>query len=488
VASGGQGPTVETFGEQGGRYRVFGQIAAGGMATVHLGRLVGAAGFARTVAIKRLRPHLAEDPQFVSSFVDEARLAACIRHPNVIPTLDVVMRQGEVLVVMEYVQGESLSRLARGGRPPLPIAAAIASQMLSGLHAAHEAKSPKGAPLHLVHRDVSPQNVVVGTDGVARVLDFGVAKATWRSQDTRDGLLKGKLAYMSPEQLNWRPLDRRADIFAASIVIWETLTGERLFAGDNAGDTAVRVLAGKVRPPSEIAPALPSALDAIVLRGLAQDPDDRFATALEMAVALEAVAPLATARELGAWVEQRSHEALAERASMVRELEESTNGGDPPVASPKAASDRAELPTAQILEAPTQHVLSRALTPARPAVRKRWAVGAALLSVTAITAGAVALTRPAHKSASGPVAQASASSVEADPAPVPVLPAALTAPDTASAPQAMATPVALPSAAPHRAHPAGPKPPTGSSGRTTRCDPPYTVGPDGVHRFRPECM
>jgi len=163
-------------------------LASGGMATVHLGRLIGPAGFSRTVAIKRLHDQFASDPQFVSGLLDEARLTARIRHPNVVPTLDVVATGEQVLLVLEYVQGESLSRLLassneRGERVPLPIVVSIIAGVLHGLQAAHEATSDKGEPLHIVHRDVSPQNVMVGVDGVARVLDFGVAKAVGRLQD-----------------------------------------------------------------------------------------------------------------------------------------------------------------------------------------------------------------------------------------------------------------------------------------------------------------
>src|ERR1051325_1285013 len=224
-----------------GRYALFGEIAAGGMATVHFGRLVGPAGFSRTAAITRLHAHYAKDPEFVAMFLDEARLASRIQHPNVVTTLDVVNLPSEVFLVMEYVQGESLSRLIRNARKlneqvPAGHAAAIIAGMLHGLHASHEAKIERREALNIVHRDVSPQNVLVGTDGSARVLDFGVAKAAMRSQSTRDGQMKGKLSYMSPEQLPRQPLDRRTDLFAAGVVVWEALTGKRLFDGADAGE------------------------------------------------------------------------------------------------------------------------------------------------------------------------------------------------------------------------------------------------------------
>jgi serine/threonine-protein kinase len=177
-----------------GRYAVYGEIASGGMATVHLGRLQGPAGFSRTVAIKRLHPQRARDPEFVAMMLDEARLAAGIRHPNVVSTLDVVASDGELFLVMDYVEGESLARLLKqsraiGERVPLPIVSSIVTGMLWGLHAAHETKADDGTPLDIVHRDVSPQNVLVGIDGVARVVDFGVAKASRRVQGTESGQL-----------------------------------------------------------------------------------------------------------------------------------------------------------------------------------------------------------------------------------------------------------------------------------------------------------
>ncbi|HEY6462542.1 MAG TPA: serine/threonine-protein kinase, partial [Polyangiaceae bacterium] len=220
-----------------GRYAVFDEIAVGGMATVHVGRLLGPAGFSRTVAMKHLHKQFAGDPEFVAMFLDEARIAARIRHPNVVSTLDVVTLDGELYLVMDYVAGESVAHLLRGLRRrdafvPPRIAVTIACDMLAGLHAAHEATDDHGQPLGIVHRDVSPQNVLVGTDGSARVVDFGVAKAAGRMQTTREGQVKGKAAYMAQEQLRGGAVDRRTDVYSAAVVLWETLTGERLFKSD----------------------------------------------------------------------------------------------------------------------------------------------------------------------------------------------------------------------------------------------------------------
>ena len=314
------------------------------MATVHLGRLLGPVGFSRTVAIKRLHAQFASDPEFVSMFLDEARLAARIRHPNVVPTLDVVATGGELFLVMEYVPGESLARVSRALRErrqffPPRILSAIMAGVLHGLHAAHEAKDERGHPLGIVHRDMSPQNVLVGVDGVARVLDFGVAKAAGRAQTTRDGQIKGKLSYMPPEQLRGGAITRKTDIYAAGVVLWELLTGGRLFAGDNEGAIVGKVLQGNVEAPSvglarligtkqtissDMLKSVES-LDATVLKALAMDPEERFTTAREMAISIERTVPPATGSEVADWVEAIARDVLNSRAAMVAEIESSTS-------------------------------------------------------------------------------------------------------------------------------------------------------------------
>ncbi|MEJ7733785.1 MAG: serine/threonine-protein kinase, partial [Polyangiaceae bacterium] len=297
-----------------GRYELLHPIASGGMATVYEGKLVGPAGFARRVAIKRMHPQFASDPEFVAMFLDEARLAARIRHPNVVATLDVVTREGELLIVMDYVQGETLAMLARQARErgegiPAPVALAVLRGALAGLHAAHEA-CEDGVPLGIVHRDVSPQNLLVGVDGVTRILDFGIAKASGRAAATREGELKGKLRYMSPEQVSRRKVDRRSDVYAAAAVLWEVLTGRRLIDADDAGATVLAIVQGRFAPPSSLVQGLPAGLDAVVARGLAGDPDQRFGTALEMARALEPLGP-APLEDVGAWVQRSAGDAQA---------------------------------------------------------------------------------------------------------------------------------------------------------------------------------
>jgi len=223
-----------------GRYVLHEEVASGGMASVHLGRVLGDAGFARTVAIKRLHPHVSATPGAVERFMDEANVTSRLRHRSIVSTLDVVRDEGELYLVMEYVHGAALSLLAdrarEGSAPiPLPIVSAIVADVLSGLHSAHEAIDESGTPLAIVHRDVSPHNVLVGTDGTSRVLDFGIAKASVRVQTTQQDQLKGKLRYMAPEQVLDAELDARTDQFAAGIVLWELLTGRRLFDGTSEG-------------------------------------------------------------------------------------------------------------------------------------------------------------------------------------------------------------------------------------------------------------
>lgn len=316
---------AETLPSTIGRYQLHARLAHGGMATVYLGRMQSPAGLGRTVAVKRMHPHFAEDPAFVAMFFDEARLAMRLHHPNIVPTFDVVSAKGELLLVMDYVHGESLSGLLRaakqaGAAVPPPIASAVLCGVLEGLHAAHEARAEGGAHLGIVHRDVSPQNIVVGADGIARLLDFGVAKAAGRMQSTLEGQIKGKLGYMAPEQLSGFEVDRRADVFAAAVVLWETLTGERAFGGDAPPDVIRAVLTRDVPAPSSIVPELGRSVDDVVMRGMAREKTSRFPGAREMAAALERAIPPASARAVSEWVAAHAADALAARAGVIAQF------------------------------------------------------------------------------------------------------------------------------------------------------------------------
>ncbi|MFO0671217.1 MAG: protein kinase [Polyangiaceae bacterium] len=291
-----------------GNYELLLELAAGGMATVHVARQVASAGCERLVVITRVHAHLVKDRAFTDMFRDEARVCSTIRHPNVVAVTDVVETGGELLLVLEYVESLSMSALAdlarSSGSPLAPsVVSRILCDALAGLHAAHEASDLRGNALHIIHRDVSPQNIIVGLDGTSRLIDFGIAKAASRATTTTSGILKGKLRYMSPEQVRQKPLDRRADVFAAGVVLYEALTGQPPFPGDDAGDIAMSILLGEPPSVTSIVPSLPAAIDAVIEKALAGDRDDRYATAADLAQALEAAIPPAPVREVASVVE-----------------------------------------------------------------------------------------------------------------------------------------------------------------------------------------
>lgn len=280
-----------------GRYEAIRPIASGGMATVYLGRAAGDAGFSRTVALKVMHPHLAGDEDFVEMFLNEAHLAANLRHPNVVTTLDVARSEEDLFLVMEYIEGLTAQVIQRtlkkqGKRLPHNIAVRIALDTLAGLSAAHELKDAEGRPQGLIHRDVSPQNIIVGVAGIARLVDFGIARA--QSQATGGKGVKGKLSYMSPEQARADAIDARADVYGAGIVLWELLTGERLFQADNDAGLLGLVVQGPTRTPRQLDPTIPPAIDAVCMRALAVSPAGRFSSAAEFAEALEDAAERTT--------------------------------------------------------------------------------------------------------------------------------------------------------------------------------------------------
>jgi hypothetical protein len=278
-------------GRRIGRYEVLGEIASGGMATVYLARSLGAKGFSRLVAIKRLHPHLETEDDFVQMFLDEARLAARIRHPNVVATLDVEDSEG-LYIVMEYIEGVTLLTLSRAAqklneRIPIPVVARVVLDTLGGLHAAHELLDDTGEFLGLVHRDVSPQNILVGTDGSSRLTDFGIAKAASRLTMTRDGQLKGKISYMAPEQTRRVEIDRRVDLFAMGICTWELLAGKRLFTGESDVEVLNQLLFEPIPRLKEHAPSIPAGLEQAVMKALERDPTQRYGSASEFGDAIE---------------------------------------------------------------------------------------------------------------------------------------------------------------------------------------------------------
>ncbi len=323
---------------------VLDHLASGGMASVHLGRLRGEAGFRRLVAIKILHAQLARDPEVRAMFMQEARIVSGIRHRHVVQTLDVLEDQGDLFLVMDYVDGVPVSRvmkdvLGAGGSVPVPIAVALICDMLEGLHAAHEARDDDGRPRGVVHRDVSPQNVMIARDGSALVVDFGIARAADRGHLTTPGQIKGKAAYMAPEQARGEAIDRRVDLYAAAVIGWELLTGERLFAEGSFAQTILQQLEKKPDPPSARREGVSPELDAALLRGLAKNREARFATAREMVAALEASSRRASRAEVSEYVVGALAEFFRERDAMVTRVSREPDEAEPANALSSATSD-----------------------------------------------------------------------------------------------------------------------------------------------------
>jgi serine/threonine-protein kinase len=515
-----------------GRYLVFAAFARGGMASVHLGRLVGDSGFSRLVAVKRLHPIYASSEAHYKMLLDEARISSRIHHQNVVPTIDVVHENEDLCLVMDYIHGVSLADVLgaarKQGRPvPPPIAAAIGADVLRGLHAAHEATGDDGGRLGIVHRDVSPQNVLVGADGAARVLDFGVAKALRKDNLTISGEVKGKLSYMSPEQLRGGAVTRQADLFATGVLLWEALAGERLYVDVDGEPAAVmlKVLTDVPRPPSERAPGVPRALDAVVLRALSHEPRARFATAEEMEQALVAACPSASREDVARYLEHVAADELARRTRYAREAhehepsasgadKESACGADKESASGAytasasgahkeraSAADNESTPAVnhngvRAASAPLGHSGNSpppAAAHSRPAPSAHRRRPLHIVAALAIVVGLVAVgalvgrafrTRPAAQPAAS--AAAPEESVPHEPSATPPL-------DTAPAPaptDTAALPLIdlddLPAV----------RPPRGAPPRTSRpkprapnaCEPPYSIDANGRKHYKPECL
>ena len=280
---------------QFGKYTLYERIGRGGMADVFKGRIQGPGGFERVFVVKRILPHLSDDPAFIKMFVDEAKLSARLNHPNVVQIFELGSVEGEYFISMEYIPGHDLAETTRAiwkkaGPPRVDMVAYVGREMCRALGYAHGLTDERGNPLGMIHRDVSPSNVMLSYEGAVKLLDFGIAKALGDTQDnTNSGTLKGKYAYMAPEQTEGDNVDHRIDIFAAGIVMHEVLTGRRLFKGANDLQTIERVRRCEVRPPSQFNPAVPPEMDAILLKALARNRDDRYQDAGEMADELDQI-------------------------------------------------------------------------------------------------------------------------------------------------------------------------------------------------------
>jgi serine/threonine protein kinase len=284
---------------QFGKYSLFERIGRGGMADVFKGRVQGPAGFERVFVVKRILPHLSDDPQFTKMFIEEAKLSARLNHPNIVQVFELGAVDKEYFIAMEYVKGRDLAETmrtlwARVGPPRPELVSYIGREMCRALAYAHDHTADDGSPVGMIHRDVSPSNVMLSYEGAVKILDFGIAKALGgkdapEESNTQRGTLKGKFAYMAPEQTQGNEVDKRIDIFATGIVLHEVLTGRRLFKGENDLQTVERVRQCEVPPPSLQNPLCPPELDAIVLKALSRNREDRFQTAADMADALDDV-------------------------------------------------------------------------------------------------------------------------------------------------------------------------------------------------------
>jgi serine/threonine protein kinase len=315
---------------QFGKYELQRRLAVGGMAEIFLASVRGVEGFEKTIVLKRILPHLAEEAEFVEMFIDEAKLASTLSHPNIVQVYELGSIDSRYFIAMEYVPGIDLSTLSKrlvdkGGLPKGAIAA-IGIEAARGLHYAHEKRDGTGKPFGLVHRDMSPQNILLSIEGLVKITDFGIAKAENKSSKTRSGVLKGKFSYMAPEQAFGKPLDRRADLFALGLVVYELYTGKRAYKSDNELEMLDMAREARLPPLKDVIPDFPAALSDVVSKALAPKMEDRFATCAEFANALvreaPALAPTFDAEQLSELIRQNVDltQEVGERVASVPSL------------------------------------------------------------------------------------------------------------------------------------------------------------------------
>jgi hypothetical protein len=461
-----------------GRYTIYEKLGAGGMGAVHFGVLRDPSGPV-PVAVKQLLPEHARDPKRVVMLLDEMRLTRLAQHPNVVTVRDFVYDGEEMILVMDYVHGESLRALLvaerkRGGRMPLRIAAAVMCDVLHALHAAHNARDATGALAGLVHRDVTPENVMVEGSGIPRLTDFGVAKAEGRLHATQGAGVKGKLAYLAPEQVGG-DVSLRTDIYAAGLIFWEMLAGSRPIQGKDEAELLFRVLSPEIPPITTLASDVPLALEAAITCALASNAEDRHPSAAQFAAQIEAAMQgigLATHDEIAAWVMDLAGESLRARAARVEELlnmeRDRSTGSFKAFAGPSAPPP------------PMEPVATPAIS--RPASSTTLAVVGVLMvaALLLFAAFAMARSRADHQAAEPPfpepLALAPASAPPSVAAGEPVLPKPAVPVPTGDLladppPRAPKKPAAA-RAVPHK----------------DACDPPFVIDAKGIRKYKNECF
>ncbi len=296
-----------------GKYYLLERINVGGMAEVFKAKTFGVEGFERLLAVKRILPNIAEDEEFITMFIDEAKIAVQLQHANIAQIFDLGKVDDSFFIALEFVHGRDLRSIfdrmrSRGEVVPIPMACHMIMQVCEGLDYAHNKRDGQGRELHLVHRDISPQNVLIGYEGEVKLIDFGIAKAAGKASKTQAGILKGKFGYMSPEQVRGLPIDRRSDIFAVGIVLYELLTGERLFVGESDFSTLEKVRNVEIMPPSSYNKKIPPELEKLVLKALARDPEDRYGNAIDLHDDLQSflysIGEFYSRKDLSAWMKK----------------------------------------------------------------------------------------------------------------------------------------------------------------------------------------
>lgn len=345
--------------ENFGRYQLLKRLARGGMGEVWLARQAGMDGFEKLVVIKRILPHLAEEDAFVHMFLDEGKIAARLNHSNIVNIFDLGQEGEYYFLAMEYIHGEDIRRIwKQASKADTALSPALACRIIAdacaGLDFAHKKADQKGEPLHIVHRDVSPHNIIVSFDGGVKVIDFGIARARGRISHTATGTLKGRFEYMSPEHASGYEVDHRTDVFALGVVLWESLSGRRLFKRDSDTATLLAVSRCEVPLPSSLNPEIPPELDAVVLKALTADKDDRYVDAAAFRLALEdwivASRQPASNAHLAAFMRELYSERLAKESSLghpvIEEITQSKTGVAP-VQPPPARHSTASPESAQ---------------------------------------------------------------------------------------------------------------------------------------------